>query len=541
MSVKWLIAVLVAGSVPAIAQVPKPQEFRQALASVMKQREADSAKWQMKELTAVDMEDDFATWIQTVEPEARRFAMPLSTAKPDRLDAAPYRNALVAALHDRDPKIRGIACEVAADCWDLDLLPALGALLDDQAEAGPVRLLQMTAQQSAPVTPRSAAPSLPPACRPPVAYMAQWAIRDMIGIKFSSRATFDKWLSHNRKHGAKMWYWIAKWRHRQPGDLWQLIPRDESIAIQTRLRTQPALDDAFQGLDRRSQLLILASAFGSSSENNLLTAELQRDLGSTGQPASNAAKFTQPLFASAPLPDYNDIGAFLRTHGFHNELLACLASPDLRRNHADPETAGIASLACGHASQVFEAADEPALAKAQTIPGTNPALAEQIAVMRARLVPDRGPAILGEFISTHVDAWGAPELLASRFGSSGNQALTDFYRRTDASRRQMVAGALLQAATDKVSVTKEFLLQLLEIPNTDKHPDGLAVVFLAETAKVVAGRDVAKPEDVQALRSLYGKHSGPKAGREDRRRAANDKVREELLQGLKDLSSPPAK
>ena len=108
-----------------------------------------------------------------------------------------------------------------------------------------------------------------------------------------------------------------------------------------------------------------------------------RDLGGK-RVTDSVGAFTSG--ASRP-PRAEEISRFLHERGFRKELLACLTTPDLAKSPADPDRVLLAILAATDGAALFEAEDEPVLAKAQAQPEFPQVVGDMVATLRAKLVP----------------------------------------------------------------------------------------------------------------------------------------------------------
>jgi len=109
-------------------------------------------------------------------------------------------------LQSDDPRVVGLACQIAELGSSFELIPDLGKLLDDK-RVGPACQISYLQQRSGP----SGDPHTY-FTKPSLSQMAALALRSTTGIKFESRSEFDAWYRDWDSRHERVWYWLAKWR-----------------------------------------------------------------------------------------------------------------------------------------------------------------------------------------------------------------------------------------------------------------------------------------------------------------------------------------
>jgi hypothetical protein len=476
-------AILALAFTQAAAELPAPESLPQAFAAfISKNEELANGK-------AVPYPDESYDVLE-IDYRSRRellgFAVPLSMAKPKSVDARPYRQALAAALHSGDPAVRGVACLVAGRCYDLELLPHLGALLDDDLPSLAVQG-GMPQQAAAALSGISAVTMV----RPKVRTLAKQAVEKMIGIGFASKQDFVRWMAGCHPIQHKRWYWESKWAHLWDDELEQLAFQPTATASRAVRPTVTTIDAEFDALPTEVALRLLSWFPGATR------LEFRDDLGIA--PRSVVQSDVREADATFR-PKAEEIASYIVRNKLAGRLMAVLEDGSFGKGPVSDGTAALARMAANAGRWVFGPSSDTRLARAQAQPYMGD-VAENIAITRSYLSPGQALDILTAYVSSVPKADNAARELASRFGSQGEAALISYYQNADGWYRTRLTADLLQAARSQVQVSKAFLLKLIEIPVPQRqaHSDD-SLANIAETANIALGREAIGPLDIEAAR-----------------------------------------
>ncbi|MFO7955952.1 MAG: hypothetical protein R6X33_02510 [Candidatus Brocadiia bacterium] len=169
---------------------------------------------------------------------------------PDSL--TPHLVEAGACLESEEPALRGAACEFLAhfpvDTVELDLLPTLGQLLNDDAVAypdvpfaEPHRSAEFQAQMGTSDV--------------RVQDLARVAVRCATGLTFPDADRFQTWWKANGDYRRRLWYWAQRWRDRDPrADIDMLDDTDFAMGLRIFI-----LADCEQALRNEAAMPWLAS------------------------------------------------------------------------------------------------------------------------------------------------------------------------------------------------------------------------------------------------------------------------------------------
>jgi len=453
------------------------------------------------------------------------FAVPLSWARPEGVDPAPYREALIAALKDPNSEIRALACRVCGSAFDMDLVPHLAALLDDDAPGLPVGYSMAQSRSSL----RSTGPV---GVRTTVGDYAGDALSGILGVGFRSKAVYDRWAARQTNPKEKLWYWAALWTHAWSQNIAYLLQNRTGKPYGAFAPRLARLSHDFDPVPTGAALHILRQWRNPGA----LQEEAAHDAGLEGNSYPPQAYTTYGAPGSVLSPD--DVADYYRRHGLRDRLIALLNDANLKERLKVDENMNLVAAAIPLGRRLFGPRDDAALAKAEWTapwPMMSPTT-EDVALLRADLNPHKAEQILESYLLKNLGANLVARELAERFGSAGAPALLAFYRGLQiGGERQETADCLLRAARRHITVKASFILDLARTDPPRKYPEhDEAVATLAEVANVSLRRDVVDPGYIEAVRHFrpFKQTREAQKARTRMRLAALEKVKSMLIAGL---------
>jgi GNAT superfamily N-acetyltransferase len=504
-----------------IKRQPKANEWRRIFTDVIALHEKTYPHADTNGVDDVDIE---LLHCPGYSDESLWFAVPLSFARSRSVDPVPYRKALIEALQDPDPKIRGQACWIAGRIFDIDLLKHIAELLDDPSPTMPIGFAFR--QPNAPPSYPS-----PNGVRPKVQALARWAIFRMVGLGFTSKAGFDHWWAHQLNLEQKQWYWSSLWHHQWLSEIDSFLKLRQPARNKLKTDRNAHLDKRFYDLPSEQGFDILAKKESlywgqDDARNELGLIAFQNDIA-----------FVESWMNFESQLSFNDIAEYLKRKKLQPKMCEYLDSskfvggPDQR--FFDTYRLFAASIA----ERVFKPEDDDRLKQLQGTFMTPPGISEAMATARARISPKKAYDILFEYASQNPYANNTALLLARGFGSKAGELLKGFYQR-DAYRRRNIASALLSAARSRVEVKPQFLLELLNIgiPADMEEDKDDSTSILAEVVNLTLGREVVSRGYIEAARCAWLKETKEEAAtRIQKRHIAENKVRTLLIEALQAL------
>ena len=431
-------------------------------------------------------------------------------------NASVYRSAFLDELKCSDHRHRGMACLMLGSSFDPELAPALAGLLDDASE------VTWSYFHGSP-----AVAHFNPWSKETVRDFARRSLEHQTGYTFKSQAAFDRWwIENGRDYEKKPWYWTAKWffsdRHISSPNS---VKYDWDITIGNRQIGE------LSGLEPDAALKIL-----------LMSSYLPLGIG----PQSDVS----PCGYAGSRYDTKAFAGFVQKYGLKAKLVSLLRQENLYPEiDSNPRFTFFAGTIMDLSPDVFNEADEPAIAAAQQIDSPYKPPVSDMVIFRSRIAPDRARSIFVEAMRADPKMLILGHELIKATGYSEPEMILAAYRSAD--DKEGYISELVNAVENHRSVPlwliREFAreLTLREDPDYMLYVSARNLQALCRAANTRSGKTLVASSDI-AMLELQGVSGGKVPNEADKLKMAEfegrvrkdfERIKRQLLSSLRDAKA----
>jgi hypothetical protein len=465
--------VLLCSAAFVCAQTPSPAQARTAVQQAFDQ----SSQWRQAngtEATAWDQGSVNSTLRSHFFDDS---VYPIVQGILEGPDSGVWWKAVVDELGSSMPNRRALACEIVGLKSDAAVIPRLGALLNDTAQAPPVPGWGVPQKGSGFI----------PWLDATIGQLARSSLIAQTRLNFTNRAAFEEWWKDNREYADKTWYWYAKWTYK-------------GIIAHNSAGGHPYYGGHTKRRDFSPEMAELSRLPKDTALKMLLVCGDYR--GPKRDPETDAAMRAKGYNWSydeiaTQGPGEQHVAAFIEKSGLKPRLSSLLYQKDLWPEMVSFE--GLVRQICPLAKYLFTPSDEPLIAGALLVNTPNKASFSDLTILRADIAPLKARIILTDAMRSHPEITDLPCSFIRRFGTVEPQLLMKCYWAAHGSESSRIAGSLWDAAQHKLPVSRSFISDLLNQLDTPDDNSGNVLSSLTRTANTITGKEIVSNEELNQL------------------------------------------